>query len=107
FCLSSTSRRPPVSTTFTYTTLFRSGTVHELPLFWPFERDPSFGIQHYSPDDHGRKGTLTLAAFLENISDIKLIHFNVGFEYEEQDRKSTRLNSSHEWISYVVLCFTK
>src|SRR5438105_9825440 len=39
-------------------------------------------------------------------------HFNVPFRLEkylplEQDRKSTRLNSSHEWISYAVFCLKK
>src|SRR5438105_7053361 len=28
-------------------------------------------------------------------------------QFQQADRKSTRLNSSHEWISYAVLCLTK
>src|SRR5438105_1115614 len=34
-------------------------------------------------------------------------HFAVGTKDQEGDRKSTRLNSSHEWISYAVFCLKK
>src|SRR5438105_10722345 len=33
--------------------------------------------------------------------------FERGIEFGLQDRKSTRLNSSHEWISYAVFCLKK
>src|SRR5688572_31222242 len=67
-------RRPPRSTLFPYTTLFRSS-----------ERDP-FRI-------HGAHGSLSCAAAL----DIRFL----------EDRKSTRLNSSHSQISYAVFCLKK
>src|SRR2546429_6989523 len=60
-------RRPPRSTLFPYTTLFRS-------LGWTFK--PSFPILG-------------------------------GGEYHLLDRKSTRLNSSHGYISYAVFCLKK
>src|SRR5271170_8298421 len=61
-------RRPPRSTLFPYTTLFRSNVA-----------------QHH--DLIGQLQPIDLAAKL--------------------DRKSTRLNSSHEWISYAVFCLKK
>src|SRR5689334_24769780 len=73
-------RRPPRSTLFTYTTLFRSpysGAV------------PRSGARCYSePHEHGRRGT---------------VHARSG----SPDRKSTRLNSSHSSISYAVFCLKK
>src|SRR2546422_2439808 len=71
-------RRPPRSTLFPYTTLFRSQPfilwlVYYLPLVRPF-RD----------DDH-----VAMAG------------------HTARDRKSTRLNSSHGYISYAVFCLKK
>src|SRR5438105_12261829 len=68
-------RRPPRSTLFPYTTLFRSST----PL-WLFQ------IREF--------WTSTTASLFGRIPQV-------------QDRKSTRLNSSHEWISYAVFCLKK
>src|SRR2546427_1400127 len=71
-------RRPPRSTLFPYTTLFRSaGRRLELP------REP------------GRAARRVLLAWL-----------GVGV-VDAQDRKSTRLNSSHSQISYAVFCLKK
>src|SRR5206468_9768364 len=67
-------RRPPRSTLFPYTTLFRSP--------WPRSRDAHPGL----PDDPHRGG---------------LPGGGRG------DRKSTRLNSSHDQISYAVFCLKK
>src|SRR5690349_22142697 len=71
-------RRPPRSTLFPYTTLFRSLEPMRV-LAWSVLRS-----QH--PDDDG-SGTRDLEAWL--------------------DRKSTRLNSSHVEISYAVFCLKK
>src|SRR3712207_6965920 len=69
-------RRPPRSTLFPYTTLFRSLAV-----------------------DLGRQGRLAVGpAFLDQVA-------TVGGGVE--DRKSTRLNSSHANISYAVFCLKK
>src|SRR2546422_6475837 len=85
-------RRPPRSTLFPYTTLFRSlalltylalspnGTrsrSHLLGLLWP-----------ESPDDKARRSLNEAVRRL-------------------RDRKSTRLNSSHGYISYAVFCLKK
>src|SRR5438874_4017767 len=81
-------RRPPRSTLFPYTTLFRSilfGGVHHLRRF---------GALEVSGRDHrlgAHSGIL------------------VGGQLHEKrtDRKSTRLNSSHVEISYAVFCLKK
>src|SRR5688572_31853248 len=63
-------RRPPRSTLFPYTTLFRSGSLNFLP------RRPGPRVQQPRV-------------------------------LRRQDRKSTRLNSSHSQISYAVFCLKK
>src|SRR5438105_10528637 len=66
-------RRPPRSTLFPYTTLFRS-----------------------------------LGG--EQIEDARVDSLEQGLQHRQallEDRKSTRLNSSHEWISYAVFCLKK
>src|SRR3712207_8832104 len=82
-------RRPPRSTLFPYTTLFRS--VYD----W---------INH--PGDGPSIDVLRKAA---NDSD-PLVR-NIAIEYQSEllgeDRKSTRLNSSHANISYAVFCLKK
>src|SRR3712207_7816446 len=77
-------RRPPRSTLFPYTTLFRSVDRRERLLLVPDSRDG---------DDRAER---LLAR------DRHLIGHTV-----EQDRKSTRLNSSHANISYAVFCLKK
>src|SRR3712207_8787607 len=73
-------RRPPRSTLFPYTTLFRS-RLRELPVAAAQKRH-------------------ACAAALEPV-DVDV----VGADH--QDRKSTRLNSSHANISYAVFCLKK
>ena len=106
-------RRPPRSTLFPYTTLFRSNmagcarvlrgymvTAYENIPLW-HERD----ISHSSaeriilPD-----ATMLLDYMLNRFTNI-IDNLTV---YEENiDRKSTRLNSSHVSISYAVFCLKK
>src|SRR5438105_13476142 len=70
--------RPPRSTLFPYTTLFRSD--------WVYLTACSFRGNHLSRcRDEG----------------------TTSFDSGDLDRKSTRLNSSHEWISYAVFCLKK
>src|SRR2546426_5715475 len=82
-------RRPPRSTLFPYTTLFRSG----LPP----------GVLNVLTGD-GRTGELIV-----NHADIDKIAFTGSTEVGRiiRDRKSTRLNSSHLVISYAVFCLKK
>src|SRR5437868_9821235 len=80
-------RRPPRSTLFPYTTLFRSWNISK-------ERDLTFiddnVISHESADHN-----------------CLLIFRNGGCLHRPLDRKSTRLNSSHVSISYAVFCLKK
>src|SRR5256886_13723983 len=66
-------RRPPRSTLFPYTTLFRS---------------PAETLDRRLSALHG-------------------VHFTLFYRCGAQDRKSTRLNSSHSQISYAVFCLKK
>src|SRR5438132_4664848 len=81
-------RRPPRSTLFPYTTLFRSAAVHELAL----ERAPQVVDLLLVDEQVAVAGDAELVA-----AD----HLDAG------DRKSTRLNSSHTVISYAVFCLKK
>src|SRR3712207_8955554 len=76
-------RRPPRSTLFPYTTLFRS------------MMGPDLESQHYSASKDLQE---MRTASIGNSSNINVI---------VQDRKSTRLNSSHANISYAVFCLKK
>src|SRR5689334_23721361 len=72
-------RRPPRSTLFPYTTLFRSRPVRRVGLVGRRRGD----------------GPVAVRCQL------------VAFEQGRRDRKSTRLNSSHSSISYAVFCLKK
>src|SRR2546427_4742065 len=85
-------RRPPRSTLFPYTTLFRS----QQP-----EKDPALGREHPAQGEKHEQRAREVqapraaAAVLGQIVRIEL------------DRKSTRLNSSHSQISDAVFCLKK
>src|SRR2546430_12038429 len=90
-------RRPPRSTLFPYTTLFRSWLDHE-PVAIEMTSDLGF---HGSLVEHS--GHLTLRP--GEMSPALTARFrNTG---AKTDRKSTRLNSSHSQISYAVFCLKK
>src|SRR2546430_4002249 len=96
-------RRPPRSTLFPYTTLFRSvvasfviGLVF-IGLFAAWEAHtprPMLDVRFFrNPRFSAASATITLAYFALFASTL--------------DRKSTRLNSSHSQISYAVFCLKK
>src|SRR3712207_7888952 len=89
-------RRPPRSTLFPYTTLFRSPQGHELR--------PEITDRPHQ-DRHGRcsrRGPAAVAGE-DGVRDrVDLPHLR-----QQADRKSTRLNSSHANISYAVFCLKK
>src|SRR3712207_8347561 len=89
-------RRPPRSTLFPYTTLFRSKGGRRRP------RQPRRQARH--PARAGRAGRLTATARGESGPP-----FECGGPAGRNhlDRKSTRLNSSHANISYAVFCLKK
>src|SRR2546422_6238442 len=76
-------RRPPRSTLFPYTTLFRSRAARDPRDLAAF---PGARVEYQAASTGPRRGRLV---------------FNAG------DRKSTRLNSSHGYISYAVFCLKK
>src|SRR3712207_8905757 len=85
-------RRPPRSTLFPYTTLFRSSILFSIvaaPIYIPTNSAQGFSFLHIL--------TSTFYVFLDNTHSNRC----------EVDRKSTRLNSSHANISYAVFCLKK
>src|SRR3712207_7436245 len=93
-------RRPPRSTLFPYTTLFRSQA--EL-VGWMTRRGKVSLAEaaRYTGQDEG-----AAQALMEELEKRGLVAEQVGPE-GEPDRKSTRLNSSHANISYAVFCLKK
>src|SRR3712207_7129933 len=94
-------RRPPRSTLFPYTTLFRSRTILVVSENGYGKRSD---VEDYRITSRGAKGVKTL-----NITEKtgKLVAIKSVHEEEDLDRKSTRLNSSHANISYAVFCLKK
>src|SRR5687768_17817868 len=92
-------RRPPRSTLFPYTTLFRSAALGAEDAHAPglgveaVDRVRVRRAEEQRPvgRPHGPLGELEAS----------------GHPFETADRKSTRLNSSHGYISYAVFCLKK
>src|SRR3712207_8113444 len=85
-------RRPPRSTLFPYTTLFRSTA------------ETAFQMARYDIP--------AVLGFRWDLDDVKAVEFAKRFYdnllgIRDEDRKSTRLNSSHANISYAVFCLKK
>src|SRR2546430_7036105 len=81
-------RRPPRSTLFPYTTLFRSGRAR-----------PPRGEAPHEDERH--------ALGRDRLDDDRPGAEAREGEHDAEDRKSTRLNSSHSQISYAVFCLKK
>src|SRR3989449_4107870 len=93
-------RRPPRSTLFPYTTLFRSMGLLKVG---PDSAGADPGPACYNLG--GRQPTVTDADLLLGYLDAEF--FLGGRMRLDRDRKSTRLNSSHGYISYAVFCLKK
>src|SRR5689334_24138501 len=98
-------RRPPRSTLFPYTTLFRS---HDRPIA-PVPAGARQEVREVAFVDRiavreGREA-------IERVGAHDLEHpepgLSAGVRPAHEDRKSTRLNSSHSSISYAVFCLKK
>src|SRR2546422_2140182 len=94
-------RRPPRSTLFPYTTLFRS--IQGRPrqgyytyTFYDFVSQSASRSTSVRRDTYGYK----------NVGSEEIEYTTRG-EKNSGDRKSTRLNSSHGYISYAVFCLKK
>src|SRR2546426_7494208 len=89
-------RRPPRSTLFPYTTLFRSLAADRgRPSERAQMRDDFRGLAHL------------LHGLAQLADDLPLVRHAELDEVDRVDRKSTRLNSSHLVISYAVFCLKK
>src|SRR3712207_7063743 len=80
-------RRPPRSTLFPYTTLFRSGGDVRRTALHPAQPPGARRVRGVRPVRRGLRGAVPPA--------------------DPRDRKSTPLNSSHANISYAVFCLKK
>src|SRR2546429_6878419 len=89
-------RRPPRSTLFPYTTLFRSPAVLDHRAQVALRLDEC--AKPRGPDDHDVPR--------EGVSLLQPPSHPPG-QNAVRDRKSTRLNSSHGYISYAVFCLKK
>src|SRR5438105_6573780 len=87
--------RPPRSTLFPYTTLFRS--------------DVGKGVVANDVNVNGVQVLVAPTAGTLGLNPDGTFSYvpNSGTTSDSLDRKSTRLNSSHEWISYAVFCLKK
>src|SRR5206468_6847370 len=97
----------PTSTLFPYTTLFRSRGHLAVPVAdrWPRGQSPEFQSRKVRLTETGpgaleveysRQDWLPIADVEQNVMRIQVLVTQAG------DRKSTRLNSSHDQISYAV-----
>src|SRR5688500_19547377 len=87
-------RRPPPSTLFPYTTLFRSAEDHE-----PCIRQPAPQVREHA--------AITLFRPAARPVSDRDVEQDARRGAGSADRKSTRLNSSHLVISYAVFCLKK
>src|SRR2546430_9718392 len=92
-------RRPPRSTLFPYTTLFRS----EFTEYQGRDARRLAQILAYEADD----GFAAFVFYVGQFGEIGGQGGNCLIRVDGQDRKSTRLNSSHSQISYAVFCLKK
>src|SRR3712207_8328133 len=95
-------RRPPRSTLFPYTTLFRSSGEQAARIIGRLAGVSDWGTSLAVPLDDDSEGTETTVFYpWHRVESVRLAR------EEERDRKSTRLNSSHANISYAVFCLKK
>src|SRR2546422_4737362 len=91
-------RRPPRSPLFPYTTLFRSLPRQRLPL--AIQLVLGVGERLLAGEQRGTRGEPLVVRDDGMVAELVVCH-------TPADRKSTRLNSSHGYISYAVFCLKK
>src|SRR2546430_10401708 len=94
-------RRPPRSTLFPYTTLFRSVDMHQRARVAPLA---------VHQDEHlvgAEAAQARRVDVVRAVADGLVRGVERRRQRGEEDRKSTRLNSSHSQISYAVFCLKK
>src|SRR2546421_4426859 len=87
-------RRPPRSTLFPYTTLFRSHGLERIDAGLPTVRRRD-------------EVSVRLECVLQRLDEHRIVIDQQDTQPPCEDRKSTRLNSSHDQISYAVFCLKK
>src|SRR5690606_41306108 len=97
-------RPPPGSPLFPYTTLFRSGHWRGLTAIDHFDTDP---VENGTLEEFRELVEAAHARGITVVTYIALIYMHHDNPLFLQDRKSTRLNSSHVKISYAVFCLKK
>src|SRR3712207_7522239 len=99
-------RRPPRSTLFPYTTLFRSRLARAADPGRRAGRDDVAGLERHQLREVGDERRHRV----DQVGGRALLHtlaVQQQLELDRVDRKSTRLNSSHANISYAVFCLQK
>src|SRR3712207_7477230 len=94
-------RRPPRSTLFPYTTLFRSGEVEHARV------EALRGDRVADAVGEDARVAVHARRLPELLGDDLVERLAVDLLGQPGDRKSTRLNSSHANISYAVFCLKK
>src|SRR5690554_7026070 len=97
------TRRPPRSTLFPYTTLFRSLLAHPAP-------SPDDGASEGFPVKVPHAPEISRSRRTDSVGCAPLRSHSTALSLSmriSEDRKSTRLNSSHVRISYAVFCLKK
>src|SRR3712207_7508979 len=92
-------RRPPRSTLFPYTTLFRSAVALAAGI--------AAGIAFAATGEGWSRLPGSIAATLAHVPAALILVATTMLVFSLVDRKSTRLNSSHANISYAVFCLKK
>src|SRR5207247_9306947 len=98
---------PPPSTLFPYTTLFRSEAHPLLALRRLAEQFAGSDLPSacvLRPDQAFVSDGTAMGETVDRLEMARQAKLVALAAFAFQDRKSTRLNSSHEWISYAVFC---
>src|SRR2546422_7557353 len=94
-------RRPPRSTLFPYTTLFRSACGEKIVI------PPAAAGRAGAPAQPEQAPGHLVSSMASSAAAKVEMHLKVPVHKGPRDRKSTRLNSSHGYISYAVFCLKK
>src|SRR5689334_23548910 len=98
-------RRPPTSTLFPYTTLFRSGPgQHDYPAW---QKSWHALLEQASNVTVSDAWLWPTPQQFQTANVLVFYYWNRDWNADKLDRKSTRLNSSHSSISYAVFCLKK
>src|SRR3712207_7871941 len=112
-------RRPPRSTLFPYTTLFRSNEINSLTLTTGTEKNQTYAsvaatnVTGILPNNAYNRYNFSIRNTSKFLNDKLTLDVSAQYVLQNNknmvsgDRKSTRLNSSHANISYAVFCLKK